>query len=38
VSAEAVDSSLLEAFTGKRLVKTLKAGKGLADAVVICEL
>jgi hypothetical protein len=32
--AEAEESPLLEAVTTERLVKTLKAGKGLAGAVV----
>jgi hypothetical protein len=31
-------SPLLKSVTRKRLVKTLQAGKGLAGAVVICEL
>jgi hypothetical protein len=31
-------SPLLEAVTRERLVKTQQAGKGLAGAVVICEL
>jgi hypothetical protein len=38
VSAEAEESSLLEAVTTERLVKTQQAGKDLVDAVVICEL
>jgi hypothetical protein len=38
MSAEAEESPLLEAFTRERLVKTLLAGKGLAGAVVNCEL
>jgi hypothetical protein len=29
---------MLVAVAGERLVKTQQAGKGLADAVVICEL
>jgi hypothetical protein len=37
-SAEAEESSLLEAVTGKQLVKKRQAGKCLASAVVICEL
>jgi hypothetical protein len=35
---EAEESPLLETVTRERLVKTQKAGKGLASAVVICEL
>jgi hypothetical protein len=35
---EAEEFSLLEAVARKRLVKTQQAGKGLAGAVVICEL
>jgi hypothetical protein len=35
---EAQESPLLEAFAREWLVKTLQAGKGLANAVVICEL
>jgi hypothetical protein len=35
---EAEESPLLEAIARERLVKTQQAGKGLADAVVICEL
>jgi hypothetical protein len=31
-------SPLLEAVTREQLVKTQQAGKGLAGAVVICEL
>jgi hypothetical protein len=38
VSAEAEESPLLEAVTRELLVKTPQAGKGLAGAVVICEL
>jgi hypothetical protein len=34
--AETEESSLLEAVTRERLVKTQQAGKGLAGAVVIC--
>jgi hypothetical protein len=37
-SAEAEELALLEAVTRERLVKTQQAGKGLAAAVVICEL
>jgi hypothetical protein len=35
---EAEESLLLEAVVMKRLVKTQQAGKGLAVAVMICEL
>jgi hypothetical protein len=35
---EAEESPLLEAVARERLVKTQQAGKGLAGAVVICEL
>jgi hypothetical protein len=35
---EAEESPLLEAVARERLVKTEQAGKGLAGAVVICEL
>jgi hypothetical protein len=35
---EAEESPLLEVVAGKRLVKTQQAGKGLAGAVMICEL
>jgi hypothetical protein len=35
---EAEESPLLEAVTREGLVKTQQAGKGLASAVVICEL
>jgi hypothetical protein len=38
VRAKAEESAVLEALTKKRLVKTQQAGKGLAGAVVICEL
>jgi hypothetical protein len=38
LNSEAEDSLLLEAVTRERLVKTEQAGKGLASAVVICEL
>jgi hypothetical protein len=38
VSAEAEESPLLEAFARERLVKTQQGEKGLACAVVICEL
>jgi hypothetical protein len=38
VSAEAQEVPLLEAIVKERLVKTPQAGKGLASAVVICEL
>jgi hypothetical protein len=38
LSAEAEEFSLLEAVTRERFVKIQQAGKGLADAVVICEL
>jgi hypothetical protein len=35
---EPESGKLLEAVVRKRLVKTQQAGKGLAGAVVICEL
>jgi hypothetical protein len=35
---EAEELPLLEAVPRERLVKSLQAGKGLASAVVICEL
>jgi hypothetical protein len=35
---EAEKSPLLEAVAREWLVKTQQAGKGLADAVLICEL
>jgi hypothetical protein len=35
---EAEESLLLEAVTRERLVKTQQAGKGLAGAVVNCQL
>jgi hypothetical protein len=35
---EAEESPLLEPVARERLVKTQQAGKGLADAVVLCEL
>jgi hypothetical protein len=35
---ETEESPLLEAVARERLVKTQQAGKGLAGAVVICEL
>jgi hypothetical protein len=35
---EAEESPLLEAVARDQLVKTQQAEKGLADAVVICEL
>jgi hypothetical protein len=35
---EAVDSLLLDVIAREQLVKTQQAGKGLAGAVVICEL
>jgi hypothetical protein len=35
---EAEESPLLEAVARVRLVKTQQAAKGLADALVICEL
>jgi hypothetical protein len=35
---EADESPLLEAVARERLVKTQQAGKGLAGAVVVCEL
>jgi hypothetical protein len=38
VSTEAEESPLLEAVARERLVKTKRAGKGLAGAVVISEL
>jgi hypothetical protein len=38
LSGEAEESPLLEAVTSERLVKTQEAEKGLADAVVICEI
>jgi hypothetical protein len=37
LSAEA-EFPLLEAVTREQLVKTLQAGKGLAGAIVICEM
>jgi hypothetical protein len=37
-SGEAEESLLLEAAAKERLMKTQQAGKGLAGAVVICEL
>jgi hypothetical protein len=38
LSAEDEESPLLEAITRERLLKTQQAGKGLAGAMVICEL
>jgi hypothetical protein len=38
VRAEAEESLLLEAVTRERLVKIQQARKGLAEAVVSCEL
>jgi hypothetical protein len=35
---EAEEIPLLEAFARERLVKTQQTGKGLAGAMVICEL
>jgi hypothetical protein len=35
---EAEESPLLDAVARERLVKTQKAGKGLAVAVVVCDL
>jgi hypothetical protein len=35
---EAEESPLLEAIAREQLVKTQQAGKGLAGAVVVCEL
>jgi hypothetical protein len=35
---EAEECSLLEAVARERMVKTHQAGKGLVDAVVVCEL
>jgi hypothetical protein len=35
---EAEESPLLEAVARERLVKTQQTGKGLAGAMVICEL
>jgi hypothetical protein len=35
---EAEESPLAEAVARERLMKTQQAGKGLGDAVVICEL
>jgi hypothetical protein len=35
---EAEESSLFDAVARERLVKTQQTGKGLAGAVVICEL
>jgi hypothetical protein len=35
---EAEESPLLETVARERLVKTQQAGKGLADAVFICEV
>jgi hypothetical protein len=37
LSVEAEGSPLIEAVTGKRLVNTQQAGKGLICAVVICK-
>jgi hypothetical protein len=37
-AGDAKESQLLEAVVRERLVKTQQAGKGLAGAVVICEL
>jgi hypothetical protein len=36
--SEAEEQPLLEVVAGERLVKTQQPGKGLAVAVVICEL
>jgi hypothetical protein len=38
LAREAEESPLLEAIARERLVKTQQAGKGVAGAVVICEL
>jgi hypothetical protein len=38
LAREAEESSLLEADARERLLKTQQAGKGLAVAVVFCEL
>jgi hypothetical protein len=38
LSSEGEESPLLEAVTRERLVKTQQAGKGLVEAVVICEM
>jgi hypothetical protein len=38
VSAEAEEFSVLKAVTGKRLMKTLQAGKNLVCALVICKV
>jgi hypothetical protein len=38
VRAAAEKSPLLEAVTGKRIVKTLQAGKDLACVLVICKV
>jgi hypothetical protein len=38
MSSDAEESPLLETVTGKRLVKTLQAGKDLVCAVVICKV
>jgi hypothetical protein len=35
---EAEESPLLEAVARERLANAQEAGKGLADAVVVCEL
>jgi hypothetical protein len=35
---EAEESPMLEAVANERLVKTQQAGKGLAGAMVFCEL
>jgi hypothetical protein len=37
-ACEAEEYPLLEAVTRERLMKTQQAGRGLAGAVVICEL
>jgi hypothetical protein len=38
VGTEAEESPLSEAVTGKRLMKTLQAGKDLVCALVICKV
>jgi hypothetical protein len=38
IGSEAEESPLLEAGVRERLVKTQWAGRGLANALVICEL
>jgi hypothetical protein len=38
MSAEAEESPLLESVTGKRLMKTLHAGKDFVCALMICKV